>query len=65
MLKGDGVARSGGPNSKGGVVQVNFFSGFISQAYRDASKAQEAEVKKAVAEAKEKAKADGKEIHLR
>jgi membrane dipeptidase len=30
------VANSGGPNSKGGVVQVNFFSGFVSQAYRDA-----------------------------
>ena len=26
------VARSGGPNSKGGVVQVNFYSGFLSQA---------------------------------
>jgi len=25
------VARSGGPDSKGGVVQVNFFSGFVSQ----------------------------------
>jgi membrane dipeptidase len=30
------VANSGGPNSKGGVVQVNFYSGFVSQAYRDA-----------------------------
>ncbi len=56
------VARSGGPNSKGGVVQVNFFSGFISQAYRDAAKTQDAEAKKAVADAKEKAKADGKEF---
>ena len=26
------VARSGGPNSKGGVVMVNFYSGFISDA---------------------------------
>jgi membrane dipeptidase len=32
------VANSGGPNSKGGVVQVNFYSGFLSQAYRDAQK---------------------------
>src|SRR6202451_4109277 len=29
-------ANSGGPNSKGGVIDVNFYSGFISQAYRDA-----------------------------
>jgi membrane dipeptidase len=56
------VARSGGPDSKGGVVQVNFFSGFVSQAYRDASKAQEAEVKKVVEDAKAKAKAEGKEF---
>ena len=56
------VARSGGPYSKGGVVQVNFFWGFVSQAYRDASKAQEAEVKKAVEDAKAKAKAEGKEF---
>ena len=56
------VANSGGPNSKGGVVQVNFFSGFVSQAYRDAQKAQAPEVEKAVADAKAKAKADGKEF---
>jgi membrane dipeptidase len=56
------VANSGGPGSKGGVVQVNFFSGFISQAYRDAENAQEPEVKKAVEEAKKKAKADGREF---
>lgn len=56
------VANSGGPNSKGGVVQVNFFSGFLSQAYRDAAKAQSAGVEKAVADAKTKAKSDGKEF---
>jgi len=56
------VANSGGPNSKGGVVQVNFFSGFISQAYRDASKAQQPEVDKAVADAKAKAKTEGREF---
>jgi len=56
------VARSGGPDSKGGVVQVNFFSGFISQAYRDAQKAQKPEVDKAVEDAKAKAKADGREF---
>jgi membrane dipeptidase len=46
----------------GGVVQVNFYSGFISQAYRDASKAQQPEVDKAIQEFKDKAKADGKEV---
>jgi membrane dipeptidase len=30
------VARSGGPNSKGGVVMVNFYSGFVSDAWRNA-----------------------------
>jgi len=54
------VANSGGPNSKGGVVQVNFFSGFVSQAYWDAMKAQSAEAQKAVDEAKKKAVAEGK-----
>jgi membrane dipeptidase len=56
------VANSGGPNSKGGVVQVNFYSGFVSQAYRNAQIAQEAEVKKAVQDLKDKAKAEGKEL---
>lgn len=37
------VARSGGPNSKGGVVQVNFYSGFISDDWRNAWNAQAAE----------------------
>jgi membrane dipeptidase len=52
----------GGPESKGGVVMVNFYSGFISQAYRDAQKAQKPEVDKATAELKAKFKAEGKEI---
>ena len=56
------VAHSGGPNSKGGVVQANFYSAFLSQAYRDAQKAQKPEVDKAVQELKDKAKADGKEV---
>ncbi len=55
------VANSGGPNSKGGVVQVNFYSGFISQAYRDAQKAQKPEVDAAVQALKDKYKAEGKE----
>jgi membrane dipeptidase len=53
----DALAQSGGPHSKGGVVQVNFFSGFISQAYRDALKSQKPEVDKAVNDAKNKAEA--------
>jgi membrane dipeptidase len=53
------IANSGGPESKGGVVQVNFYSAFLSQAYRDAQKAQQPEVDKAVAEARAKAKAEG------
>ena len=54
------IANSGGPESKGGVVQVNFYSAFISQAYRDAQKAQKPEVEKAVQELKDKYKAEGK-----
>jgi len=54
------VARYGGPNSKGGVIQVNFYSGFLSQAYRDAAKALEPDMKKAVQALKDQAKAEGK-----
>jgi membrane dipeptidase len=56
------AANSGGPESKGGVVMVNFYSGFISQAYRDAQRAQKPEVDKATADLKAKFKAEGKEI---
>jgi membrane dipeptidase len=56
------VANSGGPNSKGGVIQVNFFSGFISQDYWNALKAMEPEADKAVEELKEKGKAEGREV---
>jgi membrane dipeptidase len=56
------VANSGGPNSKGGVVQVNFYSGFISQQYRDAQKAIEPEVDKAVKALQDKYKAEGKAV---
>ncbi len=56
------VARSGGPNSRGGVVQVNFYSGFLSQAYSDAAKALEPEMKKATQALKDKAIAEGKPI---
>jgi len=56
------VARSGGPNSKGGVVQVNFYSGFLSQSYRDAQLALQPEAKKAVQDLKDQFKAEGKEV---
>jgi membrane dipeptidase len=46
----------------GGVVQVNYYSAFISQAYRDASIAQQAEVAKARQELKDRFKAQGKEV---
>ncbi len=55
------VARSGGPDSKGGVVQVNFYSAFISQKYRDALKAMQPEIDKEVQAYKDKLKAEGKE----
>ena len=55
------AANSGGPGSKGGVVQVNFYSAFVSQAYRDAQKAMQHEVEKAVQALKDKYKAEGKE----
>ncbi len=55
------VANSGGPGSKGGVVQVNFYSAFISQDYRNAQKAMQPEVDKAVQDLKDKYKAEGKE----
>jgi membrane dipeptidase len=56
------IANSGGAESKGGVVQVNFYSAFLSQQYRDAQKAMAPEVDKAVADAKARAKADGREF---
>jgi len=55
------IANSGGPDSKGGVVQVNFYSDFVSQTYHDAKTAMEPEVKAAVQALKDKAKAEGKE----
>jgi membrane dipeptidase len=45
----------------GGVVQVNFYSAFLSQSYRDAYNAQAPERKKAVEDFKAKLKAEGKE----
>jgi membrane dipeptidase len=55
------IALYGGPNSKGGVVMVNFFSGFLSQDYRNAQRAMEPEVNREIAALKAKDKAEGRE----
>lgn len=56
------IARSGGPESKGGVVMVNFYSGFISQAYRNAQQAQRPELLRAEQALRDKFKAEGRTI---
>ena len=56
------VAKSGGPRSGGGVVQVNFFSGFVSQEYRDALTSRRSDIEKAVADGRARAKAEGREL---
>ncbi len=53
------IANSGGPDSKGGVVMVNFYSAFVSQAYRDALKKMQPEIDAAVAYMAAKAKTAG------
>jgi membrane dipeptidase len=55
------IANSGGPGSKGGVVQVNFYSAFISQAYRNALVALRPDADRAVQALKDRYKAEGKE----
>lgn len=54
------IANSGGPDSKGGVVQANFYSGFVSQDYRNAQKSIGPEMDKAVQELNAQAKAEGR-----
>ncbi|WP_236657074.1 dipeptidase [Acidisarcina polymorpha] len=46
----------------GGVVQVVFYSAFISQAFRDAALAQKPEVDKAIQAFKDKASSEGKQV---
>ena len=55
------IARSGGPDSKGGVVQVNFYSAFLSQDYSNAQKAMEPEVKREIEALKAKNRAEHRE----
>jgi membrane dipeptidase len=54
------VANSGGPDSKGGVVMVNFYSAFLSQAYRDALKKMQPAIDNAVADAQAKSAVAGR-----
>jgi len=56
------AANSGGPDSKGGVVQVNFFSGFVSQEYLDAWTAVRPEAERVVEDRTATARADGREF---
>jgi membrane dipeptidase len=56
------IANSGGPDSKGGVVQVNFYSGFLSQEYRKAQKAIQPEVDREIEELRDKAQAEGRAV---
>ena len=56
------VARSGGPGSHGGVVMVNFYSGFISDAWRDAWNAQAPERQAAEKAQIAQWKAQGKDV---
>ncbi|HEX4064903.1 MAG TPA: dipeptidase [Acidobacteriaceae bacterium] len=56
------VARSGGPTSHGGVVMVNFYSGFISDAWRNAWNAQAPERQAAEAAQVAQWKAEGRTV---
>src|SRR6185312_10466309 len=56
------VAQSGGPQSGGGVVMINFYSGFLSQPYLDALKATAPQCNRAVKALKEQAVAQGEPI---
>jgi len=56
------IANSGGPESKGGVVEVNFYSAFLSQPYRDALLKMQPEIDKEVQAYKDKAKAEGRPV---
>jgi membrane dipeptidase len=54
------VAESGGPQSQGGLVMVNFYSAFLSQQYLDAWKVVEPVTDRAVQTMKDEAKAAGR-----
>lgn len=50
-----------GPGSKGGVVQVNFYNGFLSQEYRDAQEALKPEAKERIEALKKMLAEEGRE----
>jgi membrane dipeptidase len=56
------VATSGGPGSGGGTVQVNFFSGFVSQSYWDAMQAAKPAYVRAVRDAQDRARGEGRDL---
>jgi len=56
------IAESGGPDSKGGLVMVNFYSAFLSQRYLEAQRAMKPEVDRAVADLEARDKADGRAV---
>ena len=56
------IAQSGRPQSGGGVVMINFYSGFLSQPYRDALRATAPECNRAIQALKEQAVANGELI---
>ncbi len=57
------ISNSGRPNSNGGVVQVVFYSAFLSQPYRDALEKIRPEVDKEVQACKDKANAEGRPVN--
>lgn len=56
------IARSGGPNSKGGVVQVNFYSGFLSPQYHEALKKLKPEIDREIVACHKRSKAEGRAL---
>lgn len=56
------LANSGEATSHGGVVMVNFYSAFLSQAYLDEQQAMRPEVDRAVEALKGKAQNEGREV---
>jgi membrane dipeptidase len=56
------VARSGGPGSRGGVVMVNFYSAFLSDAWRKAYEAQGPERRAAEEAESARLKGEGKDV---
>ena len=56
------IANSGGPHSRGGIVQVNFYNGFLSQSWRNAALKLQPQIDKAVEDFKAKARIEGRQV---